>query len=1038
MSLIAAAVMGVFAALPLLDGRLPEAHDILFHLYRLVQVDQLMQRGVLFSRWAPEMAYGYGYPLFNFYAPVAYYLAEIPVLLGTSYPTAVLLTFAAALIGAAVSMYLWVRELWGGGTALVAAAAYALSPYLMITTMLRGSLAEQVALAWLPLLLWAFLRFARTDKGLYAMTGVTVYVTLILSHNITALLFTPLLFLYTFVLAFTYYHNWRERGGLLGQLWLMMGLGLGITSFFWWPALAERDLVKIYQLYMPGVFDYTSNFMPLAEIFAWPATIDPRLMTQSPPVSLSVVALVLACMGLGSVLLRKHIANFEHVVFVALGALVTIFMVLPSSKFLWRSLPLMHFLQFPWRFLGVASLLLALLSGMGYQVLTVIFAGRGKLLRLLAPMLILSSLFYLIPWQYIRRYPVMNAVTMLDAARFERHSGSIGTTTAGEYLPGTVQENPAENSPALTNGGQRLDETSLPAGARVLAANYDPTRYQLTLEAPSAFTAVFNTFDFPGWQATVNSELVAITPTEPYGLISIPVPAGETLVEIRFGSTPVRTWATGISLGSVGLLVGWMFLRARHQAKRPPIPVCLADMPTGMALSVMLVMLSVAIFKLVYIDAEGRQTFFRRTRFDGQTVAGLEHQITVNFEHQLHLLGLDAPTIAASGDTVPVSLYWRVPASTEREYSVGVSLVDERGIRFGQSDNQHPGGFPTRRWDPAGYACDPHAIQIPAGTPPGEYWLEAAVYPYGQPEQGLSVLDANEAPAGRAAKLIPLTVTRPSHAPAVEALAPQHSTRAPLGTGLLLLGYDLPATSLQPGERLPLTLYWEAQAPCVTDLQVRVQLRDAAGELFPLGEMPLVAGYPTSRWEPGDLWRGVQRPLLPPALLSGEYMVEVLAPGVTRAVELDGITIVAPVHQWRVPEVESVTPASFGELISLVGYTGPQTTTVQAGESLSLTLVWRVQQGTTEQYKTFVHLLNAEGQLVSGSDQVPVGWQRPSTGWVADEYLQDAHSVMVPVALPAGTYQLQGGLYNAVTLERLTTTTGEDAVLFSSPVEIIP
>jgi uncharacterized membrane protein len=75
--LLALVLLGLFAANPLFDPRLPEAHDVRFHLYRLVQLDSLVEDGVLFSRWAPELAYGYGYPIFDYYAPAVYYLAEI-------------------------------------------------------------------------------------------------------------------------------------------------------------------------------------------------------------------------------------------------------------------------------------------------------------------------------------------------------------------------------------------------------------------------------------------------------------------------------------------------------------------------------------------------------------------------------------------------------------------------------------------------------------------------------------------------------------------------------------------------------------------------------------------------------------------------------------------------------------------------------------------------------------------------------------------------------------------------------------------------
>ena len=53
---------------------LATSFDGLLHLYRLVELDHLIAQGVWFPRWAPDFVFGFGYPLFNFYAPLSYYL----------------------------------------------------------------------------------------------------------------------------------------------------------------------------------------------------------------------------------------------------------------------------------------------------------------------------------------------------------------------------------------------------------------------------------------------------------------------------------------------------------------------------------------------------------------------------------------------------------------------------------------------------------------------------------------------------------------------------------------------------------------------------------------------------------------------------------------------------------------------------------------------------------------------------------------------------------------------------------------------------
>src|SRR3712207_5820218 len=72
---LAIGLVSALSAQPLF-GCLPQGHDSLIHLYRLVELDHLLRQGLFFPRWMPDLVYGYGYPLFNFYAPLSAYLSE--------------------------------------------------------------------------------------------------------------------------------------------------------------------------------------------------------------------------------------------------------------------------------------------------------------------------------------------------------------------------------------------------------------------------------------------------------------------------------------------------------------------------------------------------------------------------------------------------------------------------------------------------------------------------------------------------------------------------------------------------------------------------------------------------------------------------------------------------------------------------------------------------------------------------------------------------------------------------------------------------
>src|SRR5205085_765586 len=69
-------IIGVVASQPLLLGHLPVAPDALYHVQRLIELDSLIRQGIIYSRWSPDLVFGYGYPLFNYVCPLVYYLAE--------------------------------------------------------------------------------------------------------------------------------------------------------------------------------------------------------------------------------------------------------------------------------------------------------------------------------------------------------------------------------------------------------------------------------------------------------------------------------------------------------------------------------------------------------------------------------------------------------------------------------------------------------------------------------------------------------------------------------------------------------------------------------------------------------------------------------------------------------------------------------------------------------------------------------------------------------------------------------------------------
>lgn len=140
------------------------------------------------------------------------------------------------------------------------------------------------------------------------------------------------------------------------------------------------------------------------------------------------------------------------------------------------------------------------------------------------------------------------------------------------------------------------------------------------------------------------------------------------------------------------------------------------------------------------------------------------------------------------------------------------------------------------------------------------------------------------------------------------------------------------------------------------------------------------------------------------------------------SISFDGIPYV-----WIYPAYPS-NPATFaidrrldvqlGEHIQLLGYQ-LSSDAVSEGDELTVTLFWQSDGRLTDGYHVFVHLLDADGQIVSQHDSEPVGGERPTWDWRDREIIQDAHTLVIEPGSPGGTYTLSVGMYDVATGIRL-------------------
>src|SRR5690348_13162932 len=497
-------------------------HDIAFHASSWLDVAGQWKEGILFPRWCEWANNGFGEPRFLFYPPLSWMLgAALGLVVPWNAVPGTFIVLAQTLAG--ISMFALARRFFPTRAAIFAAASYGANPYALLVVYMRSDFAEQLAWVFFPLLLLAALQLcgAVENRWRSAPRATAIFALMFgctwLSNapaGVLASYTMTLLFIWAAIARKSFVPLWQGAAGL--------ALGFGLTGFYLLPAAYEQRWVNIGQALASGL-QPTENFL-------YTKIADPEHNLFN-SIASSIAVLLMAMVGAAAIVAYRNASKEESAgekrpwqAMLLLSATAAVLM-LHSSLILWEHLPKLHFVQFPWRWMGMLAV--------PYAYFTAAAVRR---------------------WRPGWVWAVLVVITVGGTAAFLIHkawwdSDDIPTLqeaiASGKGFDGTDEYDPAKddhtnlpaNAPPVQILPQEGAEATAPK-AEIRIVRWTAEERELSVTSPQPVRLAIRLLDYPAWHIEVNGRRVTPDSPEATAQIILPLPTAADRIKISY----VRTW----------------------------------------------------------------------------------------------------------------------------------------------------------------------------------------------------------------------------------------------------------------------------------------------------------------------------------------------------------------------------------------------------------------------------------------------------------------------------------------------------------------
>ncbi len=515
-------------------------HDFGFHAASWLDVAGQWKEGIFFPRWTEWANYGFGEPRFIFYPPLSWMLgAALGSVLPWNSVPGVFIVVVQTIAG--VSAFALARRFLPDKAALFGGACYAANPYALVIIYMRSDFAEQLACAFMPLVVLAALHLCGLAEirrrswprsmGLFAAAFAAVWLSNA-PAGVMASYSVALIFAWTAVEEKSLRPLWRGAGGL--------ALGFGLASFYLLPAAYEQPWVNITQALSSGLqpsdnFLYTMTNDPEHSVFNWIAS--------------SVAILLIVMTGIAGIAAHRGTTQEQSHeetkklwrVLLVLSAVAVILMIRPSAIF-WARLPKLRFVQFPWRWMAILAVPYA------YFFAAAIAPRRRKWMWVAAVVLVAAgTATFLVKqtWWDSDDIPSLR----------EAIANGQGFEGTDEYDPlGDDHYNLPEKAPRVQVLPVEGSEGSAPK-AEIHIERWTAEEKSLRVTSNGFMRIGLRLLNYPAWRVELNGNEVTPQRAETNGQMILSLSPGTQRITVRFVRTPDRKLGIAISLVAVLILL---------------------------------------------------------------------------------------------------------------------------------------------------------------------------------------------------------------------------------------------------------------------------------------------------------------------------------------------------------------------------------------------------------------------------------------------------------------------------------------------------